>query len=65
MSHVDPLDLFPGDLAMLELYFVRTEEDSGFTSAAFHINAVNVISWGPRPSRVAEADNEPEFPDII
>ena len=65
MTLVDPLRLFPGDVVLSELYIIRSEEQFGATSAAFHLNAVNVLAWGPRPTRVAQLDPEPNFPDVI
>ncbi|RPD76624.1 hypothetical protein L226DRAFT_569861 [Lentinus tigrinus ALCF2SS1-7] len=65
MSLVEPIALFPGDVVLLELYMVRTEEQVGLTSAAFHLNAVNVLTWGPHPTRVAQLDDQLDFPDVI
>lgn len=65
MALVEPLSLFPGDIVLSELYLIRSEEQFGATSAAFHLNAVNVLCWGPRPTRVAQMDPEPDFPDVI
>lgn len=65
MARVSPLRLFPGDLVLLEIYVLRTEELVGCTSAAFHLNAVNVLCFAPRPTRVPEADDIPDFLDTI
>ena len=62
MCAISPLDLYPGDIVVVEVYIVRSQEPgSGATSAVFYLNAVNVLSQAPRPLRVQRPEHEAGF----
>ena len=66
MSTVSPVYLRPGDVAVLEVYLLRSlDEHSGATSGSFYMNAVNILAWAPRPGHEARESSEPSFRGYI